>query len=93
MFDDVEVSSDIRSRIAAEILQELWSIYLNIGDKVFLQEYKDRSILIGKEIQVISGENIQIATALEIDDDCRLKVKLNNGVIKTLSSGEVSVKL
>ncbi len=92
MFQE-NVFSDVRSKIIAQVLEEFWFFYLNLEEKVFLQEYKDRSILIGRQIKIINQDKAQIATVLEIDDECRLKVKMQSDEIKVLSSGEVSIVL
>ena len=92
LFSSNKYSSDLRSQLVAEILNNFWIYYENISNKTFLTEYRDRSLLIGKEINVISGENSTRALALEIDDKARLVVKLSDGEIKTLSSGEVSIR-
>lgn len=92
MFEE-NVFSDVRSKIIAQVLEEFWSFYLNLEEKVFLQEYKDRSILIGRQIKIINQDKAQFATVLEIDDECRLKVKMQSDEIKVLSSGEVSIVL
>ena len=39
------------------------------------------------------GENIGTATAVEIDDDCRLLVEFENGEKKKLISDEISIKI
>lgn len=92
MFEE-NIFFDIKSKIIAQVLEEFWSFYLNLEEKFFLQEYKDRSILIGRQIKIINQDKTQIATVLEIDDECRLKVKMQNDEIKVLSSGEVSIAL
>ncbi|MGG7143347.1 biotin--[acetyl-CoA-carboxylase] ligase [Clostridium nigeriense] len=86
-------SSDIRSRLIAEVLTRFWSYYKNIENKSFLEEYKSRSILINKEINILSKNSSEKAVAIEIDDDCRLKVKMEDGSIRLLSSGEVSIRI
>lgn len=93
IFKEKSVSFDITNKIVAQVLEEIWSLYLNFDKNSFLQEYKDRSFLIGRKVEIISLEKTQIATVLEIDDECRLKVKLENDEIKILSSREVSIRL
>lgn len=92
IFEEKMYSSNVRSRLVAEILNNFWEYYENISQKTFLEEYRNRSFLLGKEIEIISGDKIQYAQALEIDNNARLVVKLSDGELKTLSSGEVSVK-
>lgn len=88
-----EADADVRSRLIAEVLERFWAYYQHIHEKTFLQEYKRRSLLIGREIQVLSGVQSEKAVALEINDSCQLKVRMEDGTIRILSSGEVSIKL
>ena len=85
-------ASDIRARLVAEILQRFWSYYLKLSDKAYLGEYKARSLILNKDIDVISGDTKRTARALDIDDDCHLVVRFEDGTIKSLSSGEVSIR-
>ena len=84
---------DARSRLIAEILNRFMSFYRNIKAKTFLKEYRNRSMLMGRQIDVLDGKSVRTALALDIDDDCRLKVKFEDDTVKYLSSGEVSIKV
>lgn len=92
VFEDNLNVVDTKSRLAAEVLQRFWSYYINLDNKTFLSEYRQRSLIVGKEILVLGNNTSEKAVALEIDDQCHLKVRLGDGTIKTLSSGEVSIK-
>ena len=91
--DENSASADIRSRLIAEVLNRFWSYYKNIEDKSFIEKYKSRSLLINKEINILSRNSSESAVAIEIDDECRLKVRMHDGSIRFLSSGEVSIRL
>lgn len=86
-------STYIRSRLIAEILRRFWDYYIHIEDKSFLESYKSRSILINKEVNILSSKSSEKATVLEIDNDCKLKVQMEDGSIRLLSSGEVSIRM
>lgn len=81
-----------RSKLAAEILNNFMFYYENINERTFLKGYRKRSLLIGKEISVISPSNSRKALAVDIDDECRLIVKWEDGNIEAISSGEVSIR-
>lgn len=94
IFDkESEKSGDIRSELIAKILENFLDFYKNIEDKSFLEAYKEKSLLINKEVNILSKNSAEKAIVLDIDKECRLKVKLEDGTIKFLSSGEVSLKL
>ena len=81
-----------RNKLIAATLDNFWDLYLRLSDKEFLDEYRSRSIVLGQDIYVISGEDKKAAHALEIDNDCGLVVQYENGEIATLASGEVSIR-
>lgn len=93
VFKNNETKGNIRNRLAAEILNNFIYYYRNLEKKTFLPEYKKRSFIIGKNVTVINNDNCQKAIALDIDDNCHLIVKYENGKIEALSSGEISIKL
>lgn len=85
-----------KSALAAEIINNLEK-YLSAGDKKthaqLLEEYRQKSILIGKDIYIISGDQQIKAKAIGIDDDASLYVQYDNGTTGILRTGEVSTKL
>lgn len=85
--------TDVRSKLVAELLEVFWSYYQNIKQKTFLTAYKRRSLLIDKEVFITSKSSSKKAMVLDIDNECRLKVRMEDGSIQFLSSGEVSLKI
>jgi len=81
-----------RCRLIAAVLDKFWEYYQNLERRDFLDEYRKRSIIIGRDILVISGEEKTPAHALAIDNECGLVVRYENGAIATLNSGEVSIR-
>ncbi|UOO38637.1 biotin--[acetyl-CoA-carboxylase] ligase [Oscillospiraceae bacterium CM] len=84
--------SGVKARLIAEVLKRLWQYYEKLGDKPFLTPYKKRSFLIGQDVDVLAGDKTRKACAIDIDDDCRLIVRYDDGSIEALSSGEVRVR-
>ena len=83
---------DLRSRIAAAFLESFREVYTDVESGSFAEEYKARSFLIGKPVYVIRNGEARPATACDIDDECRLLVRYEDGSSEALSSGEVSVR-
>ncbi|WP_300382626.1 biotin--[acetyl-CoA-carboxylase] ligase, partial [Clostridium sp.] len=83
---------DVRSKLVAEVLERFWVYYKDIKKKTFLTAYKEKSLLINKEVFIISRSSSKKAMVLDIDDECKLKVRMEDGSIQFLSSGEVSIK-
>ena len=73
--------------ILAALLKELDSL----PGKRFLKEYRSRSVLLGREVDIL-GPTPERGTAVDIDDECRLIVRTATG-IRALNSGEVSIKI
>lgn len=90
--DGTELPPDLRSRLIAEIIKKFWKYYSALSDKSFLADYKARSFVVGMPVDVVSGESVRAALALDIDDTCKLIVRYEDGTIDALSSGEVSIR-
>lgn len=67
--------------------------YDSIEERIFINEYRKRLMLIGKRITVIKQDETSAATAIDIDNDMRLIVEYEDGRREALLSGEVSVRL
>jgi len=81
-----------RSRLIGEILNELTAATEDLEKKTFLTEYRARSFILGKEIYVLSPTSTERAEALDIDSEGRLLVRGEDGQIRALYSGEVSIR-
>ena len=84
--------NEARSRLAAAFLNEFYRIQIEDRATV-LDEYRRRSILIGKTVTSPTGVFDGTAEVLGIDDSAGLMVRLSDGSCMTLSAGEVSVRL
>lgn len=93
IFDKTTDSTNKRSLLIAHLLDYFMDYYKDFEKKTYVKEYISRSMLVGKDIQIIDGKETMDALALKIDTDCRLKVRLDDGTEKWLNSGEVSIKL
>lgn len=87
---DVELT---RSALAAEITARLIRFSQDLTDRGYIEEYRRRSLVIGREITyTVSGET-RSARAVGIDESGGLEVLLPNGEHETLRSGEITVRL
>ena len=93
VFDNYSDSLNKRSVLIAHLLNYFMDYYNDFKSKSYVEEYIKRSMVIGKEISVIEKNSTLDATAIEIDKDCRLKVRFDDGTEKWLTSGEVSIKV
>ena len=85
------VKADNKNLLASAVINNLLE---NLADKEnsFLNLYKDLSLVLGKEIIYTENGNSKTAKALDIDKNGGLIIE-ENGKLKTLSGGEISLKL
>lgn len=81
-----------RSRLIAEISNQLNALYGQLESQEFMAESRARSNVIGREVLVLRGDERFRARALDIDDMGRLVLQTEDGV-KRVGSGEISLKL
>ena len=83
----------LRNRIAGVTLKHFFRYYHALEQREFLQEYRRRSLVIGRDIYILRGDQRIPATVLAIDDECRLCVRLKDGSTEIISTGEISIRL
>lgn len=80
-----------RNSLCAVLLNKLEEYLGKIGERDFLAEYRRREILTGNPITANVG-GVQITgKAMGIDDNAELIVQLDDGSVKSLSSGEANL--
>ena len=88
-----EGGSGYTNRLAAGVLNCFFEYYDRISDKSYMEEYRRRSFVIGRQVTYLSGNTKQRVTVLGIDDDAGLLVEAEDGTRSVLDSGEVSIRL
>ena len=84
---------ELRSRLAAEVLDRLTEYSSHLQKKECFEEYRRRSMVLGKRINILSpGKVPELATALDLAPDFALIVRTESGEIRQLNSGEVSIR-
>ena len=86
-----EPMDDGKNRLAAEFLNRFWDCYTHPERRDFVDEYRRRSLVLGKAVTVSLGGQTRPAVAEAIDDSCRLLVRCPDGETMALSYGEVSL--
>lgn len=83
-----------RNELVIEILKQFWhfySILINMGKFSLLNEWKILSSTIGKRVKVvIEGEKL-IGLAEDIDDNGMLILKLDSGLRRQISAGDITL--
>lgn len=83
---DVDVD---KNKLAGALVRELCTI-LESGE--YIEEYRKRNIVLGRDIEVVSATTKKEAHALKIDERGGLVVQYKDGATETLFYGEISIK-
>lgn len=92
VFENCDMAENPRSILIAKVLENFWKYYEDIENRPYFEQYKKRSMVLSNPITVISGKDNYEAFALDLDDNFNLKIMLPSGEIRSLNSGEVSVR-
>ncbi len=93
VFSSAEGKSGVRGKIAAEILNRLLPLCDGLQTHALLDAYKRHSMVLGKDIFVLEAGKTRAARALDIDEQCHLYVRYENGEEALLNNGEVSIRM
>lgn len=86
-------SGELRERLAAGILDSFMGYYKNLTDKSFLEAYRSRSMIDGREVWLISRDGSRrSARVLGIDDNFQLMVDSGNNGVEKVIFDEISIK-
>ena len=78
--------------LCAKIIDKLIYHYSKIEEKSFMSKYKEKSNILGKEVDVYRGNDIIKGTAIDINENAELVVKTEKGDICVFNSGEARVR-
>ncbi|MBQ9534249.1 MAG: biotin--[Clostridia bacterium] len=87
------VPVSLRERLAARICAELLDIYHALPDAGYMEYYRSRSIVLGRDISFLADGRAFSGRALSVDDAGGLLVALPDGGEITLRSGEITLRL
>ncbi len=82
-----------KCKLAADIVNRLTQMLSANDSGAFMGDYIKRNIVPGKDVLVLQASASYSARATRINLDGSLEVKLPSGEVKSLSFGEVSLKL
>ncbi|MBR6874260.1 MAG: biotin--[Ruminococcus sp.] len=83
---------DMRNRLAGAVLSRFWECYHDLFSAGALEYYRSRLMWRGERIRVISGQSEYPAVLLDVDDSYALRVRLDDGTGKSVSSGEITIR-
>ena len=80
------------NQLVAEVCAQMEALYPALTEGGFMDEYRERSNVIGRRVKVIRGNEHFSGTAVGIDDDGSLIVDRDGDTV-TVRSGEISIRL
>ncbi|MBP3618945.1 MAG: biotin--[acetyl-CoA-carboxylase] ligase [Lachnospiraceae bacterium] len=90
--EDTTEREILNEELIFAVWEEFEKFYGQLSTAVFMEEYKSRSILLGREVTVLAATGDYRAVVTDIDKDGHLVIKREDKS-EILSSGEVSVRL
>ena len=84
---------EAKNRLVGEFLNRFWYFYTHPECRAYLEDYRARSLAIGRRVTVLSNGQAVSVYAYGIDDDFRLLVRYENGDTEALSYGEIRIQL
>lgn len=86
----------VRNQLLGSITDHLISLIDDLDSRDFMKEYRQRSLVIGKDIRFIDGTQrggrSQEGTVVDIDDNGGLIIRTRTGEQLTLNSGEITIR-
>lgn len=89
----LDVQNVTREELIAAILSELLPFLHDPTNRSWLADYKAASMVLGRAIRWSDGGRPEEGVALDVDDRGGLVVRSASGEVKTLASGEISLRL
>lgn len=83
-----------RTTLTAALIEELYALdgALDCDHSAYVAEYRQYCVTLGCAVRLLWQEGQHRATALDIDDQFGLVVRLEDGTVTTVRTGEVSVR-
>jgi len=83
-----------RNELVIEVLRQMehfYSMLMNMGKYPLLNEWKILSSTLGKSVKVVIGDETLIGLAEDIDDNGMLILKLDSGLRRQISAGDITL--
>lgn len=82
---------DLKNRLCAGFLNHFMNYYQS-EDLTYVETYRSRNLALGRQVTTISGNERRNALVCDIDDECHLVVKYDDGTTEHLSYGEIEIR-
>ena len=82
-----------RNILAAAVIRELYELYEDLTNKSYMDDYRNWSNVLGKEVRFSGGRDWGFGTAVDIDDNGGLVIESKEGGRQVLRTGEITLRL
>lgn len=82
----------IRNRLVAETINRFMQYYETLTARGFMEEYRQRSVVIGRTVEAYDQKQSRLVKVLGINDDAALFVEEADGSRAYLTTGEVRIR-
>lgn len=86
------LQSEVRNRLAAEVLQRFRSYAEDLPGRAYFDSYRARLFVLDRDVTLERGKDREKVHVRGLDDSGALIVETADGRIKTVASGEVSLR-
>lgn len=73
------------------LIIDIWKLFTTIPIKDHIKVYKEKSLVLQKQVSFQENDRQKTATAIDLTDEGHLIVQLDNGQLQVLRSGEISL--
>ncbi|MGP6147149.1 biotin--[acetyl-CoA-carboxylase] ligase [Jeotgalibaca sp. A122] len=80
-----------RNHLAASIINHFFRIYETMGTREYLDEYRERCFVLGRNVSFVKNNETYSGLAIGIDDTGALEIQLTDNTITKISYGEISI--
>lgn len=87
-----EKAFSYKNKLIASVIKKFMNYYSDISNGSYMKAYRDRLLWRGEMINVISGEKTEPATLIDVDEECHLIIRYEDGREDAISSGEISIR-
>ncbi|MCD8157705.1 MAG: biotin--[acetyl-CoA-carboxylase] ligase [Clostridiales bacterium] len=92
LFGSETCAGAVRSRLVGEIISVFMGYYKNLSKKEYMETYRNRSVVIGKQVEAYSGNDCRIVRVLSIDDNGVLIAETEDHEEIRMNSGEIRIR-
>lgn len=80
-----------RNHLAASIINHFFRIYETMGTREYLDEYRERCFVLGRNVSFVKNNETYSGLAIGIDDTGALEIQLTDNTTTKISYGEISI--